>query len=73
MKTTAIPQTYRIHLESVHKLKLLKATSGKTMSELLGLMIDREWAEKEDYISEVITSQKVNKCARRILEKLKIK
>jgi len=43
------------------------------MSELLGLMIDREWAEKEDYISEVITSQKVNKCARRILEKLKIK
>lgn len=66
-------RTYKISPEIAYKFQLLKLSSRKTMSQLLELMIEREWEEKRDSIARKIPPQQANKQAKKLLEKLRIK
>ena len=69
----SVPQTYRLSPESVLKLKLLSSALDISQGKLLDILLDNFWEEKKEQVATVISSQKSNKEARRILEKLRAK
>lgn len=67
---TTIPQTYRISSDCVLKLRLLSVALGESQSKLLDLMINTLWEQKEDQVTSSVSQQRVDKEARKILQKI---
>ena len=68
-----ITKSYFLCPESVLKLKLLSAALKTSQSTLLDLLIDDLWNQKAEEVTTTVTSQRVTKEAKRIIERYKVR
>ena len=71
-KRIKVSQFVRILPETRLKLQLLAIGMKVHMGELVDLMVDNLWEHKKDLTASLVTSQKANKKAKKIFEKMKL-